>query len=159
MRQNIPFSDRLSEPSPDNASSWEWTVAYFEYLTSDPNKGRFLPLLRLVRQLAAGEYAQSFRAGQSAWNLCISTATQNGLRIDEPRVVVTLGADDAWIVQYYKGAEVSDLLESYSCSQETLLPVVTEFLQRLWKETRGGEEPGLLLFDSASHQAKRMKDA
>ena len=92
---NMPISAELREPRLDNPSSWRWIIAYFEYVTGHPKSEKFLPLLHLTRELATSEYAQSFRAGQSVWDLVISTASQNGLRSNEPHVRVTLPRWDA----------------------------------------------------------------
>jgi hypothetical protein len=158
---NFPISVQLREPRPDNPSSWRWVIAYFEYVTNHPNAENFLPLLNLVQQLAASEYAQSFRAGQSVWDLVISTAAQNGLRVDEPYVKVTLSGwniPDVWEVRYYCGRETRDLLESRSCSTKDLFPVVSVFLQRLWRETRGGELPVSDSLEGTDKQPKQLGD-
>ncbi len=154
------MSSHLRERRLDNPSSWQWTIAFFEDITSHPNE-KFLPLLHLVQQLAASEYAPYFRAGQSVWSLVISTAARNGLRFDEPYVRVALlrlDIPDTWQVGYYRGALADDLLDSRSCSTESLLPIVTVFLQRLWQETRGEKLPVPAWFEGTNQQPKQPED-
>ena len=145
-----------------NIESWEKIIAFYEALAARPNLRMLLPLLRLVRQIAAQKYARSFRAGHSTFILMISTAEKHGLKSDEPFVSVFVTEDGRYRMEYHAvpppGPALPDdlrdsvsgltpeqlppagacrVLEEQVCTEEEALATLIPLLKRLWGDTHG----------------------
>ena len=144
----MPVSDTSREvfkqERDDNPASWRWIIAFYEYVTSLPVWGeRNMPLLRLVRQIAEGPIAAEFRAGQLLHDLLISTKSKNGLAISDPYVRVGAGAEmPTFDVEYWRGAEADDLVESHTVSESQLLDTIKPLLVRLRSEATATDGSG-----------------
>ncbi len=122
----------------NNPESWQWITRFYEDMAARPHWRRLLPLLQLVKQVAASEYAQSFRAGQSLDGLMISTAARHGLGPSDAYVFVKSQWNSTLFrVEYWPGDDRGECVEGYTCAAEELWDTLTPPLRRLWHETRG----------------------
>jgi len=136
------IKETLRQGRPDNPSSWRWIVAFFERVTAGPFGARWLPLLRLVQQLADSPYANDFRAGQSLYSLLISTKSENGLEATDPYIFVNADANSELVrLEYWRCEERDGLAESHNCNEAELLDNLKPLLARLWNETKGHDKP------------------
>ena len=134
-----------------NLHSWEKIVSFYKGFVDNPI-GDILPenfhdkilhkLFVLVNNISKTEQAKLFRAGQSVYDLMISTADKHGLKYGEYFVRVTF--DKEFIhIQFETVGPISDgenrnIYKRYSCNLDNdLMPVLQPLLDRLWDETRG----------------------
>lgn len=121
-----------------NVNSWRDIVGFYEYFAGLEHCRAFvMPMLRLVRQLAETEIAQSFRAGQSLWTLSISTAAQHGLGPDEPFVIVFMTAEGQSFQLEYRARIGGEVLEERRCTAAEVRTELERMLALLWANTRG----------------------
>ena len=137
----MPVPEALRQPRHDNPSSWRWVVAFFEGVTARANGTHCLPLLRLARQLADSPIAYSFRAGQSLYDLLISTKGENGLDYTDPFVSVSAHVKSPLFrVDYWYGNKVGDFLKVCLCTEAELEETLWPLLERLRHDTTGPGE-------------------
>lgn len=134
-----------------NIESWKKMVEFFEgYADMEISISELLPkfghgyskIYELVREFSINEQAKLFRAGQSVYDLLISTTDRHGLKSGEPFVRVFLRGE-ALFIQYEIGGPITDdnenpnVQERKSCnSEDDLMPILQPMLDRLWNETR-----------------------
>jgi uncharacterized protein YjbI with pentapeptide repeats len=137
-----------------NLDSWKEIIAFYEDFVAEPGWLRLMPLLRLVRHIAASEQARCFRAGQSLYHLVISTAPWYGLTDDDPSVVVTLDPKGRFEISYLDRS--GHTLAKQVCEEDHGVAVIDPILARLWDETRGAPLPSAIneLQVSSEHESR-----
>ena len=134
-----------------NLVSWKEIISFYKGFVNNPI-GDTLPgnfydkvfsvLFNLVKDFSKTKQAKLFRAGQSVYDLMISTADKHGLKYGEYFVRVTFEKENIFI-QYETVGPISDdvnpnIHERYSCSiDDDLKAILQPLLNRLWNETRG----------------------
>src|SRR3990172_5779622 len=133
-----------------NLRSWAEIVLFYKGFADNPMgdilPGNFLDkfffvLFKLVKDFSKTEQAKMFRAGQSVYDLMISTADKHGLKYGEYFVRVTFEKENTHI-QYETAGPISidnnpNIRERYSCNMDDdLIPGLQPLLNRLWDETR-----------------------
>jgi len=136
-----------------NLESWKKHVQFFKSfaesslfnLLPDSSIGiAQIKIYELVKELSMNEQAKLFRAGQSVYDLMISTADRHGLRAGEHFVRVSFERGSI-VIQYEIAGPLTDgvnlnISERTYCSlEDNLMPKLQPFLDRLWNETRGKE--------------------
>ena len=134
-----------------NLLSWEEIVSFYKGFVENPMDDIlpgnfydkvFYKLFNLVKDFSETEQAKLFRAGQSVYDLMISTADKRGLNYGEYFVRVAF-AKEIILIQYETAGPISDdenpnIHEGYSCNlNDDLIPVLHPLLNRLWDDTRG----------------------
>ena len=134
-----------------NLRSWERIVSFYKSCTDNPigdilpenfYDRVFLVISNLVNVFSKTEQAKLYRAGQSVYDLMISTADKHGLHHGDYFVRVTFEREIIFIQYETVGpigdAENPNIYERYSCSlDDNLMTVLQTLLNRLWDETRG----------------------
>lgn len=134
-----------------NLHSWEDVALFYKGFIDNP-LGDTLPdnfydkvfpvLYKLVNDFSKTEQAKLYRAGQSVYDLMISTADKHGLKSGEPFVRIFFRGE-VLIIQYeingpITGDENLNVYERKSCRLENdLMSILQPMLNRLWDETRG----------------------
>lgn len=115
-------------PRTDKTGSWQWMTLF--YKASIKLQGeRLVPLLELVKTIAASDDASRFRVGQSVYALIISTTSNHWLEQDNPHVVVKAErTDDLFVLEYWSGRKRNDLLVSSTCQESELLVASLRYL-------------------------------
>jgi hypothetical protein len=142
------LSEELAE---SNLRSWERIVSFYKGFIENP-MGDILPgnsydtvnlaLYNLVKDFSKTDKAKLFRAGQSVYDLMISTADNHGLRFGELFVRVAFDGDHI-VVQYETAGPITDnenpnIIERRFCNlDDDLMHVLQPLLDLLWNETRG----------------------
>ena len=134
-----------------NLASWEKQVEFFRSF-ADSSLFELLPesfigsaqkkIFELVRELSMSEHAKLFRAGQSVYDLMISTADRHGLKAGEHFVRVSFERKSI-VIQYEIAGPLTDGVNrniserTYCSAEDNLMLKLQPFLDRLWNETRG----------------------
>jgi hypothetical protein len=114
-------------------------VRFFEGFVVKRDWGYLLPLLRLVKTIAASDRAAKFQAGQTVTMLKISTTPYHGLKENDAFVNVAVHEvqDDVAVsfeVTYRKpnrsGTQV------WYCSEDELLRTTDAAMASLWADTK-----------------------
>ena len=124
-------------PQTDKAESWQWMISFYENLIGWQGL-RFVPLLNLVKMIAASDDASTFRAGQSLDALIISTTSYHGLLQDDPHIFVQAEqTTDLFVLEYWCGHNQDNLLLKSTCKAGELMNRLSPLLKRLWHDTLG----------------------
>ena len=133
-----------------NLESWKKQVQFFRSFADNslveilPESSIGIALIKiseLVKELSMNEQANLFRAGQSVYDLMISTADRHGLRAGEHFVRVSFERGSI-VIQYEIAGPLTDgvnlnISERALCSvEDNLMLKLQPFLDRLWNETR-----------------------
>jgi hypothetical protein len=111
-------------------------IGFYERFVG-PRWAFLAPLPRLVREVAGSETAKLFRAGQSLWELMISTAAVHGLKRGDPFVAVTLSEEGRQFELEYWDTTGGEIVARQSCDEGGILTALGPMLARLWSSTRG----------------------
>jgi len=135
----------------NNLASWKKIVQFYKefidypeyhFHLENPMYKFLLPTYNLVKEISATEQAKLFRAGQSMYDLVISTAEQHGLKLGDHSIRVLSDAE-LIIIQYDVGSPLFDgdnpnIYESHTCNpSDNFMIVLQPLLNKLWNETRG----------------------
>ena len=140
-----------------NLQSWKETVEFFERPV-DAMIGEHFPYSNMLGDIATvvlkSEQAKLFRAGEQAYDLIISTANSQELKLGEPFLNVHIGRgfltvryeiNESYTVPY-KVKEKSNIHirimggvkdEVMTLSEENIMITLQPMLNLLWDETRG----------------------
>ena len=134
----------------NNLASWEKIVQFYKKFVDDsehhfplenPMHKALIPIYNLVKEISTTEQAKLFRAGQSMYDLVISTAEQHGLKPGDHSIRVLNDAEFI-IIQYDVGSLLFDgdnpnIYESHTCNPgDNLMIVLQPLLSKLWNETQ-----------------------
>jgi len=135
----------------NNLDSWKKIVRFYKefidysedyFLLEYPMYKFLFPIYNLVKEISMTQQAKLFRAGQSMYDLVISTAEKHGLKLGDHSIRVFIDAK-LITIQYDVGSPLFDgdnpnIYESHSCNpNDNLMVVLQPLLNRLWEETRG----------------------
>ena len=123
----------------ENQQSWDFMVRFYEGIISrNEHHYNLIPLLHLVNKIASSERAKKFQAGQNIHTLMISTASYYGLQKDDFHVTVGIeyNEDESTFLAVKYFHSYTDCVEQHKCAEETVLSVLDNILERLWRETK-----------------------
>lgn len=128
-----------------NQETWNDVVSFYEDESMFGRRWQALaPLRHLVKKIATSERAKKFRAGQSMFTLCISTTPYHGLEEKDPCVCVDeinalrLINDEAPKFEIAYWPDTRCATEKYVCSEDNVLEVLDQVLDKLWEATKAG---------------------